>query len=44
MPVTPAGSFLQETEERKVKKIDKKDLFDRMATENAVDRGATEGN
>ncbi len=35
---------IQGYEERKVKKIDKKELFDRMATENAVDRGATKGN
>ena len=27
-------------EERKAQKIDKKDLFDRMATQNAVDKGA----
>lgn len=31
-------------EERKAVKVDKKDLFDRMATENAMDRGAKEGN
>ena len=32
---------VQGFEERKNKKIDKKDLFDRMATQNAVDKGTT---
>lgn len=35
---------IQGFEERKVAKLEKKDLFDRMATENAMDRGTAEGN
>ena len=31
-------------EERKLQKIDKKDLFDRMATQNALDKGTAKGN
>ena len=35
---------IQGFEERKSTKVDKKELFDRMATENAVDHGAGKRN
>ena len=41
-----SAAYFQEPEliEQLKDKLEKKDLFDRMATENAMDRGAAEGN